>query len=100
MNSNRWRNRSLIWMFGGFFLMYCGVYSIALLPYLLVLGTIGVIGGILLYFRYGPVNQRIQTVECPRCGHVTRLTGERDACTACKQTLRLTADGTYEPYID
>jgi len=79
--------------------MYCGVYSTPLIPYLLTIGGFGVLIGILMYFRYGPVNTDIKTVECPRCGQGTRLTGAEDACTNCGQTLRRTPDGAYEPYV-
>jgi endogenous inhibitor of DNA gyrase (YacG/DUF329 family) len=99
MNANKWRNWALVFMFGGFFVMYCGMYSIGLLPYLLVIGSIGVVIGILIYFRFGPVNKTIQESECPRCGKPTRLTGETDACSHCQQPLRRTKDGNYEPYV-
>ncbi|MCL6452000.1 MAG: hypothetical protein K6T78_00050 [Alicyclobacillus sp.] len=99
MNSNKWRNWALVFMFGGFFVMYCGMYSRALLPYLLVVGGIGVVIGILLYFRFGPVNTSIQKVTCPRCGQSARLTGEIDACPHCHLTLRRTPSGSYEPDV-
>lgn len=99
MNSSRWRNWGLVAMFGGFFVMYCGMYSRALLPYLLIIGGIGVVAGILIYFRYGPVNPSIAEIECPRCGQPTRLTGPEDACSHCRQPLRKTENGTYEPYV-
>jgi endogenous inhibitor of DNA gyrase (YacG/DUF329 family) len=86
-------------MFGGFFIMYCGMYSVRLLPYLLVIGGIGVALGILMYFRFGPVNKTIHEAECPRCGKTTRLTGEVDACSHCQQSLHRTEDGNYEPYV-
>lgn len=79
--------------------MYCGVYSARLLPYLLAAGSAGVVAGILLYFRYGPVNPSVRTVDCPRCGRATRLTGKEDACSHCRQPLRLTDGGHYEPYV-
>lgn len=100
VNVNKWRNWALVFMFGGFFVMYCGVFNRTLLPILLVIGGIGVVIGILMYFRFGPVNPRIQTIECPRCGEQTRLTGPRDACSHCQQVLRLTDGGTYEPDMD
>lgn len=99
MNSNKMRNLALIFMFGGFFVMYCGMYSRAALPYLLSVGGVGVVVGILLYFRYGPVNPSITESECPRCGKKTRLTGPTDACSHCGQPLRKTESGQYEPYI-
>lgn len=86
-------------MFGGFFVMYAGVYNKSLIPYLLPVGSIGVLAGILIYFRFGPVNPSIKTIECPRCGRRTRLTGEFDACSHCKQPLRRTPEGTYEPHV-
>lgn len=88
-----------MFIFGGFFIMYFGVYSRSLLPYLMIVGGIGVAAGILLYFRFGPVNQSITTIECPRCGEMTRPTGQYDACAHCQQPLRRTADGDYEPYV-
>lgn len=97
MNVNKWRNWALVFMFGGFFVMYCGVFNHTLLPYLLAVGGVGVVVGILMYFRYGPVNSSIQTVECPRCGQETRLTGPIDACNHCHQRLRKTESGSYEP---
>lgn len=100
MNSNRFRNQSLIYMFSGFFIIYCGIYSRTLLPYLLALGSIGVFIGMMLYFRYGPVNQsNVQTIDCPRCGQRTRLTGTEDHCTHCGQAMRKTGAGTYEPFV-
>lgn len=86
-------------MFGGFFVMYLGMYSVRLLPYLLVIGGVGVLIGILMYFRFGPVNKTIHESECPRCGRMTKLTGETDACSYCQQPLRRTQDGNYEPYV-
>lgn len=100
MNANRWRNWALIFMFGGFFVMYFGIYNKQLLPYLTVVGGLFVLAGILLYFRFGPVNQSIQTIECPRCGEQMRPTGAVDACSNCKQPLRRTDSGTYEPYLE
>ncbi|MCL6445399.1 MAG: hypothetical protein K6T83_18400 [Alicyclobacillus sp.] len=99
MNANKWRNWALVYMFGGFFIIYCGVYSKALLPYLLGLGSIGVVAGILIYFRFGPVNPTMRTIECPRCSNKTRLTGPEDACDTCHLPLRRTEHGTYEPYV-
>lgn len=99
MNSNKGRNLALIFMFGGFFIMYLGMFNRALLPYLLTIGGIGVVLGIIMYFRFGPVNPKIKEVECPRCGKFSRLTGAYDACTHCGQTLQRTDSGTYEPYV-
>lgn len=99
MKVNKWRNLALVFMFGGFFVMYCGVYSRTLLPYLLAVGTVGLFIGILMYFRYGPVNPTVHKLTCPRCGAQIQVTGEIDACTACQQTLRRMAGGNYEPYV-
>jgi len=100
VNSNRFRNQSLIYMFSGFFIIYCGIYSRALLPYLLAVGSVGVFIGIMLYFRYGPVNQtNVHTLECPRCGQMARLTGQEDMCSHCGQAMRRTEAGTYEPFV-
>ncbi|MCL6593403.1 MAG: hypothetical protein K6T31_05460 [Alicyclobacillus sp.] len=99
MNANKWRNWALVFMFGGFFIMYAGVYHRAWIPYLLAIGTAGVLAGILIYFRFGPVNPALHNVQCPRCGKVTRLTGVVDACSHCRQPLRRTAQGDYEPYV-
>lgn len=79
--------------------MYCGMYSRRLSPYLLTIGGIGVVLGILLYFRFGPVNTSIKETECPRCGQRVRLTGDVDACTHCQQPLHRTESGSYEPYV-
>ncbi|MCL6631365.1 MAG: hypothetical protein K6T63_01925 [Alicyclobacillus herbarius] len=98
MNVNKWRNLALVCLFAGFFVMYLGVYNKALLPYLTTAGGLGVLAGILLYFRFGPVNPSIQTIQCPRCGKPTRPTGRYDACAECGQPLQRTPAGTYEPY--
>jgi hypothetical protein len=90
---------SLIYMFAGFFIIYCGVYSRGLLPYLLAVGSVSLLIGIFLYFRYGPANPSVLSAECPRCGKTTRLKGEFDACDQCGQTLKRTTKGTYEPYV-
>lgn len=100
MTASRWRNWALVFMFGGFFVIYCGVYNRVLLPYLLAVGSIGVVMGILIYFRFGPVNPTVKHVQCPRCGQQTRLTGTVDACSNCQQKMRLTESGTYEPYAE
>jgi ribosomal protein L37E len=99
MKSNKWRNWALVYMFSGFFIMYIGVYVRSLLPYLIPIGGLGVVAGILLYFRFGPVNKSIQETECPRCGQMTRLIGDHDSCSHCGQSLRKTNTGTYEPYV-
>ncbi|MCL6627149.1 DUF2614 family zinc ribbon-containing protein [Alicyclobacillus shizuokensis] len=99
MNVNRWRNLALVFLFAGFFVMYLGVYSKRLLPYLTIAGGIGVLAGILLYFRFGPVNPSIRTIQCPRCGRDTRPTGQYDACAHCGLPLQRTPAGTYEPYV-
>jgi hypothetical protein len=96
---NKWRNWALIFMFGGFFVMYLGMFNKMLLPILLVVGGLGVVVGILLYFRFGPVNPTIREIDCPRCGTKIRLTGERDACSHCGQRLLRTEEGNYEPYV-
>jgi ribosomal protein L37E len=100
MNVNKWRNLALVFLFGGFFVMYLGVYNARLLPYLTVLGGLGVLAGILLYFRFGPVNPSIRTIPCPRCGQDTRPTGKFDACSHCGQPLQRTPSGSYEPYVN
>ncbi len=97
MNVNKWRNWALVFMFGGFFVMYCGVFNHTLLPYLLAVGGAGVVVGILMYFRYGPVTPGIHTVKCPGCSQETRLTGTVDTCSHCHQRLRKTRTGSYEP---
>ncbi|GGJ05629.1 hypothetical protein GCM10010885_13470 [Alicyclobacillus cellulosilyticus] len=99
MNANRWRNGALVLMFAGFFTMYGGVYKLQWMPFLLVLGSLGVLAGILIYFRFGPVNPRLRTMDCPRCGERIRLAGERDACPHCRLALYRTAAGTYEPHV-
>jgi hypothetical protein len=99
MNVNKWRNWALVFMFGGFFVMYLGLFDKAILPVLLILGGLSVVTGILMYFRFGPVNTSIHETECPRCGSKIRLTGETDACSQCRLPLRRTADGQYEPYV-
>ncbi|WDL98667.1 DUF2614 family zinc ribbon-containing protein [Alicyclobacillus sp. ALC3] len=99
MNVNTLRNWALAFMFGGFFVMYCGVFNRTLLPYLLAMGGVGVVVGILMYFRYGPVTASIQTVKCPCCGQETRLAGAVDACSHCHQRLRKTETGSYEPDV-
>ncbi len=99
LNVNKWRNAALVFMFGGFFVMYLGVFNKSLLPFLLVIGSLGVVGGILIYFRFGPVNQSIHETECPRCGVRVRLTGQTDACSHCEQPLRRTESGEDEPYV-
>ena len=100
MNVNKWRNWALVFMFGGFFVMYFGMFNRALLPYLLVVGGTGVVAGILLYFRFGPVNSLVREIQCPRCGQTIKLTGERDKCLYCHQPLHRTVEGDYEPYVD
>lgn len=99
MNINKFRNWALVFMFGGFFLMYLGMFNKGLLPFLLVIGGFGVVLGILMYFRFGPVNPSIHETECPRCGVKVRLTGKTDACSHCGQGLRRTDAGHYEPYV-
>lgn len=99
LNQNRFRNYSLACLFGGFFIMYLGVFAKALIPFLMCGGGVLVVIGLLLYFRYGPVNRNIQTIACPRCGHHTRLSGSKDACQFCQQPLQLTDAGSYEPYV-
>jgi len=99
MNSNKWRNWGLVSMFAGFFLMYSSVYDKALIPFFLPIGSIGVLIGIGTYFRFGPVNSSIHTIDCPKCGTNTRLTGKYDACSFCKQPLKRMENGTYEPYL-
>lgn len=79
--------------------MYCGMFNRNLAPYLLTIGGFGVVVGILLYFRFGPVNTSIKEIDCPRCGQKVRLTGDVDACTYCHQALRRTESGSYEPYV-
>lgn len=97
MNVNRWRNYALVFMFGGFFIMYCGVFNRVLLPYLLLVGTLLLIAGIMMYFRFGPVNPSVLRIPCPRCGKETRVTGEEDSCSHCGQRLRKNTSGHYEP---
>lgn len=99
MNVNRWRNLALVFMFGGFFVIYCGVYDRTLLPYLLAIGTVGLLIGILLYFRFGPVNPTVHQIQCPRCGSDIRVVGDQDACNRCRQALRRDDSGNYEPYV-
>jgi hypothetical protein len=99
VNQNRFRNWSLAFLFGGFFIMYSGMFSKSLLPVLLVVGGISVVIGMLLYFRYGPVSSQMYTTLCPRCGASIRLTGKADACNHCGLTLRKTPTGEYEPYV-
>ncbi|WP_029422659.1 DUF2614 family zinc ribbon-containing protein [Alicyclobacillus macrosporangiidus] len=99
MNVDKWRNWALVMMFGGFFVMYSGVYHRAWIPYLMVIGGLGVLAGILVYFRFGPVNPTVHEAECPRCGRITRLTGAYDACRHCHQPMRRVPGGGYEPYV-
>ncbi|WP_026974214.1 DUF2614 family zinc ribbon-containing protein [Alicyclobacillus contaminans] len=99
MNINRWRNWALLLMFGGFFVMYLGVYDKVLLPVLLVIGSLAWVAGIGIYFRFGPVNTRLNEIECPRCGQRIRLTGATDACAHCGLPMRRVEGGQYEPYV-
>jgi hypothetical protein len=99
VNAEKWRNRALIFMFGGFFIMYLGVYDKPLIPYLTVIGAAGVFAGIALYFCFGPVGGAGVKSECPRCAKVTRLSGAFDQCAHCGLPLRRTGSGEYEPYV-
>jgi hypothetical protein len=99
VNAEKWRNLGLVFMFGGFAIMYFGVYDKPLIPVLTIIGAIGVAAGIGVYFRFGPVGGTGRRVQCPRCGEVTRLSGRHDRCAHCKQPMRRTPGGDYEPYV-
>ncbi|MBX6353115.1 MAG: hypothetical protein IRZ10_07235 [Thermoflavifilum sp.] len=99
MNAEKWRNIGLVFLFAGFFVMYLGVYDKPLIPVLTCIGAVGVLAGIGIYFRFGPISGSGRRIQCPRCGQVTRLTGSHDQCAHCKQPMRRTATGDYEPYV-
>ncbi|MBL0386163.1 hypothetical protein JJB07_05795 [Tumebacillus sp. ITR2] len=92
MRLNRLRTVALALIFLAFFIMYLGVFSSAILPYTLVIGTIMILVSVFIYFRVGAMSMKIPTLECPNCHRTTKVMGMEDGCMYCNAPIRIEMD--------
>lgn len=52
-----------------------------------VLGMLGMLGSVVVYFWAGMLSTSTVTLECPECGKVTKMLGKTDRCMFCKTIL-------------
>lgn len=92
MRLNRLRTTALALIFLAFFIMYLGVFSALILPYMLVLGTIMILVSVFIYFRVGAMSMKIPALECPHCHRITKVMGMEDGCMYCNAPIRIEMD--------
>ncbi|PWK13805.1 DUF2614 family zinc ribbon-containing protein [Tumebacillus permanentifrigoris] len=92
MRLNRLRTTALALIFLAFLIMYLGVFSAAILPFALVIGTILIMVSVFIYFRVGAMSMKIPTLECPNCHRMTKVMGMEDGCMYCGVPIRIEMD--------
>jgi hypothetical protein len=92
MRLNRLRTTALALIFLAFLIMYLGVFSAAVLPFALVIGTILILVSVFIYFRVGAMSMRIPTLSCPNCNRMTKVMGMEDGCMYCGAPIRVEMD--------
>lgn len=101
---NEFRLWGLLLTMGGMALMIVGLAGIVfdwgqfgriIAAIFMVLGMIGMLGSVAVYFWAGMLSTSTVALECPECGKVTKMLGKTDRCMFCKTVL--TFDPKYAP---
>jgi hypothetical protein len=101
---NEFRLWGLLLTMGGMALMIVGLAGIVfdwgqfgriIAAVFMVLGMIGMLGSVAVYFWAGMLSTSTVALECPECGKVTKMLGKTDRCMFCKTVL--TFDPKYAP---
>lgn len=95
---NEVRLWGLALIMGGMFLMIIGLAGIVfnwgtfgkvLSIVFMFIGSIALMGSIVVYFWAGTMSTHAIHVECPECGKTTKILGRSDRCMFCKTLLNL-----------
>jgi hypothetical protein len=100
---NEFRLWGLLMTMGGMLLMIIGLAGIVfnwgttgkvIAIIFMVLGMIGMLASMGIYFWAGMLSTSATALDCPECGRRTKMLGKTDRCMFCKTILTL--DPQYE----
>lgn len=95
---NEVRLWGLALIMGGMLLMIMGLAGIVfnwgtlgrvMAVVFMFIGTIALMGSIVVYFWAGTMSTSAVHIECPECGKTTKIIGRSDRCMFCKTLLSL-----------
>jgi hypothetical protein len=101
---NEFRLWGLLLTMGGMLLMIIGLAGIVfdwgqagriIAVICMLIGAVGMLGSMGIYFAAGMMSTSAQVIECPECGKPTKMIGKTDRCMFCKTIL--TFDPKYAP---
>ncbi|MCJ7843311.1 YgzB family protein [Lederbergia sp. NSJ-179] len=87
---NKIRSFALGLIFGGFIIMYVGIFfknHPLVMTIFMILGLLAIIASTLVYFWIGMLSTKAVQVICPNCEKPTKILGRVDMCMHCREPL-------------
>ena len=101
---NEFRLWGLVLTMGGMAIMIIGLAGIVfdwgtvgriIAVVFMILGMIGMLASMFVYFWAGMLSTSAIVLNCPECGKATKMLGKTDRCMFCK--TKLSMDPKYAP---